>query len=376
MGISGPALNDQATQNTFARSLQKLITPQLLGDKVMPWEEFMRLALYHPDLGYYSTKPRVGARGDFFTSVSVGPLFGQLLADWAAMRLGDLSGPVQVVEAGADQGLLASDALDHWRDRHPKLYARLSYLILEPREASQITQQAKLQTHSGKVVWHQRLEDLGDGTVRGIIWSNELLDAFAVEVWRWNQTAQLWNKQGVRLKNDQLEWASIEGTARAAADLSPFAAGLAEVLQDGFQMERQVEAIQWWKTAAQKLKAGWLMAADYGESESHFWQPERSQGTLRGYREHRVCDPFTAIDGETDLTTTVHFDLISETGSSAGLTTEYYGPQRRFLMDQVAASSLGGNTPLGSGQARALITLTSPDQLGNKFKILVQKKTE
>ena len=247
---------------------------------------------------------------------------------------------------------------------------------MEPRQASQQAQKEKLNAHAIKTVWSKQLEDMASGSVHGIIWSNELLDAFAVEVWRWNQSASLWQKQGVRMPVDQLEWARLEGITLPPAEFSPFAEGLAQVLPEGFQIERQTEAIAWWKLAAQKLKTGWLMAADYGETESHFWQPERCQGTLRGYRQHRICDPLAAIDGETDLTTTVHFDLIAEAGTSAGLATEFYGPQRRFLIDQVAASDQTTKTGIRSEQARALMTLTSPDQLGSKFKILVQKKTE
>src|SRR4029079_12222635 len=41
---------------------------------------FMDLALYHPTLGYYArAAQRSGRAGDFFTSVDVGPLFGDLL---------------------------------------------------------------------------------------------------------------------------------------------------------------------------------------------------------------------------------------------------------------------------------------------------------
>ena len=56
---------------------------------------FMDLALYHPEFGYYARAARRSGRaGDFFTSVDVGPLFGELLA-------------LQIVEMA---GLLASAA--------------------------------------------------------------------------------------------------------------------------------------------------------------------------------------------------------------------------------------------------------------------------
>src|SRR5437016_5123737 len=41
----------------------------------------MELALYCPDYGFYEKeRDNLGARGHFYTSVSVGPLFGELLA--------------------------------------------------------------------------------------------------------------------------------------------------------------------------------------------------------------------------------------------------------------------------------------------------------
>ena len=41
---------------------------------------FMDLALYDPEFGYYArAAQRSGRAGDFFTSVDVGPLFGELL---------------------------------------------------------------------------------------------------------------------------------------------------------------------------------------------------------------------------------------------------------------------------------------------------------
>src|SRR5215468_1979529 len=42
---------------------------------------FMELALYDTDVGYYArAAQRSGRAGDFFTSVDVGPVFGELLA--------------------------------------------------------------------------------------------------------------------------------------------------------------------------------------------------------------------------------------------------------------------------------------------------------
>ena len=90
----------------------------------MPWDlpwpfdrEFMRLALYCPDYGYYEQGAgQIGRGGDYYTNVSTGSLFGQLLAFQLARWLEELPPPVQLVEAGADDGRLARDILG-WTPR-------------------------------------------------------------------------------------------------------------------------------------------------------------------------------------------------------------------------------------------------------------------
>src|SRR5580658_6557362 len=94
---------------------------------------FMELALYAPGLGYYERRRAIGRGGDFFTSVSVGPLFGQLLAfqfaQWLDAEMPD--GHVQFIEAGPHNGALAADILE-WTSRHrPEVFARLEYVLLD-----------------------------------------------------------------------------------------------------------------------------------------------------------------------------------------------------------------------------------------------------
>ena len=78
---------------------------------IIPFADFMREALYCPKLGYYEQADgRIGRVGDFYTSVSTGSLFGELLAFRFGQWLDELpTGPVQLVEAGAHDGRLAAD---------------------------------------------------------------------------------------------------------------------------------------------------------------------------------------------------------------------------------------------------------------------------
>ena len=92
--------------------LQKIIRDEIVRLGPISCERFVALALYHPRLGYYSQERlRVGRRGDFITNVSVGKLFGEILADQIVELWELLNRPPEftIVEAGAENGQLASD---------------------------------------------------------------------------------------------------------------------------------------------------------------------------------------------------------------------------------------------------------------------------
>src|SRR5204862_1700779 len=95
--------------------LAKLVREKIRVDGPQPFAWFMEQALYHPKHGYYSTdRARIGRRGDYFTNVSVGPLFGELLiAQFAEIwqRLGNIDN-FAILEQGAHHGEFAHDVLE------------------------------------------------------------------------------------------------------------------------------------------------------------------------------------------------------------------------------------------------------------------------
>jgi len=87
--------------------LLQFIRGEIERDGPIPFARFMELALYHPEHGYYASgRASIGRRGDFFTNVSVGPLFGKLLAAQFAEIWQKLGQPddFTIVEQGAHDG--------------------------------------------------------------------------------------------------------------------------------------------------------------------------------------------------------------------------------------------------------------------------------
>src|SRR5215831_4934549 len=150
------------------------------GPQSFAW--FMQQALYHPRHGYYSSgRCAIGREGDYFTNVSVGPLFGQLLAAQFSQiweRLGRTDDFV-IVEQGAHDGQFALDVLEFVQTRLPEFFDALHYQILEPFPILEQQQRRKLEAFGDKVKWSHSLEPF-----TGIHFSNELLDAMPVRLIR------------------------------------------------------------------------------------------------------------------------------------------------------------------------------------------------
>lgn len=341
----------------------------------------MELALYSPGVGYYE-RPEVapGAGGDFYTSVSVGPLFGELLA-WRFARwlkaLGD--GPLHLVEAGAHHGQLAGDLLRALDQFAPELRPRLRYLILEPSPTRRELQRQALEPWRGRVEWRSGWAD-APSSLRGVAFSNELLDAMPCHVFRWSSELGAWREWGVGVAGGDLRWVALPSdlASPAAAALTPKVdPALAQVLPDGFQIECSPAAVDWWGAAAKTLEEGWLATLDYGATDEDLLTPRFAAGTLRAYHRHQAQPNPLASPGALDLTAHVRLTPILRAGEAAGLQSQPILSQGAFLTSILAEAiqaKTGPFDPLSPAQARQFQTLTHPAFLGRPFKALVQRR--
>jgi len=351
---------------------------------------FMECALYCPVYGYYEKEQdTLGRRGDYYTSLNVGPVFGELLglqfSAWLDhLRRGvtgqDLSSPLCLVEAGAHRGGLDRDVLDWFKARRPDLYQTLEYRIVEPSLRRQAWQKETLADCSDRVRWVRTLTDArsgagGFGPVRGVILSNELLDSMPVQRFGWDTRCRAWIEWGVAFDHGEFHWTPLPEPppSHLVPDLP---SQLLDSLPDGFITEVCPTAVQWWTQAAQVLQNGWLITIDYGLTDEELWRPERTGGTLRSYLHHRLIADVLANPGEQDLTAHVNFSNLIRFGEKAGLTTEAFCTQEQFLT-RIAAPAFTDPSQLGvwsSERIRQFQTLTHPQHLGRSFRVLVQSR--
>jgi len=355
--------------------------------QIISFARFMELALYCPNSGYYEQdQSRIGIEGDFYTNVSTGPLFGALLASRFCQWLEPGPNPVQLVEAGAHDGRLASDILTWIQARRPDVFIRLAYYLLEPSQRRRDWQKRRLADFAGTIRWVNGPGDLTlhePAGVNGVIFSNELLDAFPVRRLRWVGQQRRWNELGVGwdAAQDQFVWRlmppmsteeAIALEAALASDGIRLPAQLKAVLPDGYLLDWSASAGQWWLQAARALRQGVLMTIDYGLAGQEILLPNRQAGTLRGYYRHRGVEDLLARPGQQDLTAGVNFEQLRLRGEGAGLRTQEFTSQSQFLA-RAAAEHWPGGAPTPS-EGRQFQTLTHPDHLGRAFRVLVQSR--
>lgn len=344
----------------------------------------MELALYCPEYGFYEKEgDKVGRKGHFYTSVSVGRLFGELLAFRLADWLQDIrtvvdeqksNNPLRLIEAGANTGDLARDILDWFQTWRPDLFPALEYRIVEPSPRLRKRQQSELDAFGDRVRWDDDFSTVPSG-INGVVLSNELLDAMPLRRFGWNKQKQCWFEWGVTLESGRFVWAESNHSLESD-DLPNVSSELLGILPDGYIWESSSRARQWWTRAANVLNVGKVIAFDYGLREEQLLAPERTGGTLRTYSNHQVDDDPLKNPGEVDITAHVNFTAIQNTGESAGLKTECFVSQEKFLV-QVAEETWRNPERFPAWDAarrRQFQTLVHPQHLGRSFQVLVQSR--
>ena len=321
------------------------------GPQSFAW--FMQQALYHPEHGYYSSgRCAIGRKGDYFTNVSVGPLFGHLLgAQFAEIweRLGKIENFV-IVEQGAHDGQFARDVLESLQKWEPEFFQALRYRIVEPFQILQQRQERTLELFHDRIEWRDSLQPFV-----GVHFSNELLDAIPV-----------------RLISDDVEkLVGLDGNKFLFIE-RPLRQGAA-----ASRLPRDEEAfnqttLDWIDDLAANLKRGHVITIDYGHSAAEF------QGAVQVRARHRnLGSPFEQI-GHADLSMHVDWPSIVERAQANGLRVAGFTDQHHFLtgiISELAAGDCGQSALPDSPKAkRELQTLLHPEMLGRAFQVLALSK--
>lgn len=325
---------------------------KLLENSDLSFRDFVEIALYHPDFGYYSRERHpAGKEGDYVTSPALSPLFSFSL------------------------GRLVREFLE----RHTDVVCTI--VDIGSGDGSLIRELAKI--GGAKYFGVDRVRgDLRtiDQIPRGgahLILSNELFDAFpfARLVQRDEHLHELW----VTERDGALDWSEHE----APFAYEDYFAARNIVLQDGQFADVSLE----WETAYGEIcdivERGLIVTFDYGYPGAQLFHPRaRRFGTAAAYAKHQATRDLLANPGEQDLTAHINFDDLIRAGEARGFNTRFFDRQAKFLLALGAAEheifkreaqSVEEAIALREAKddARRLIL---PDDIGHDLRVLVQAR--
>jgi SAM-dependent MidA family methyltransferase len=350
---------------------------QCHGPTPFPW--FMEQALYHPEYGYYTSKRlRIGRRGDYYTNVSVGRVYGRLLASQLIEMWKLLGCPSRftIVEEGAENGQLAIDILSAITSESIEAAKCIHYTILEPIPEKQLQQRARLEpAFLEKLTWLTGLADLKG--VTGAFISNELLDAMPVHIVAYRDDE--WSELLVQISGE--DFGFVPGKIEAP-ELVQALDKMPSSVPSPYRTEVNLAARRWIQAVSTRLERGFVLIVDYGFPHDEYYKPERNAGTLACYSRHRrTYDPLER-PGEIDITTHVDFTSLAEAAAKASLKVAGYADQHHFMVGAAESYLLAleksieeeGLTPARTEFLGQYRTLMHPGNMGMAFKFLLLTK--
>ncbi len=324
------------------------------------FDRFMAAALYDPEAGYYARRTgQVGREGDFFTSVSAGPLFGQLLARHAAAFWHESGRPPRwrLLEIGAHDGRLAADILDALPEIDPEAAAAVEYAIVEPLPTLAAAQRERLGDRARIVA-----DAVGLNPLPGLLIANEVIDALPCHLVE--STGDGWHEIGVGLDPaGAFAFTPLGPAGDLAATLPPRPAGYRTEVRPGLA--------DFLRPLARAITPGRMLWIDYGYEREDYYADGRREGTLRTFAGHRAGDNPLDAPGSRDISAHVEFTGLREALEAIGGKVVRFENQGRFLTEIARPwlLSLEGRTDAAKA-LRNFQTLTHPAQLGSRFHVM------
>jgi SAM-dependent MidA family methyltransferase len=352
-------------------ALSRLIADEIARqDGWISFARYMELALYAPDLGYYSGgAAKLGKDGDFTTAPEMTALFGETLAHVIGELL--VQSAPHILEFGAGTGKLAADILTECAAAGITVE---SYAIVELSGELRARQQEFL-ANFPQVKWLDAMPTAFSGVVVG----NEVLDAMPVSLLV--KTADGWHERGVTCSDGRFAFEDRACDPSLVEQIPD-----ADLLPDGYLTEVHAIAAGFVQSLAAMLgagmeqtgKGGAALLIDYGFPAGEYYLDQRSAGTLMcHYRHHSHDNPFY-LPGLQDITAHVDFTAMAYAAVRNGLEMVGYMSQAGFLLAAGLAARLLQTSPNDHRQylpkTNAVQKLTSPAEMGELFKVLVVGK--
>jgi SAM-dependent MidA family methyltransferase len=355
----------QQLQHSAALSERIALRIQQAPNHVISFSDYMELALYTPELGYYMSEQAIfGKEGDFITAPEISPLFAQCLARPCAQVLEKTHG--NILEIGAGSGKLAAELLRSLPEL-PK-----NYFIYEISPALRRRQQLYLQQTIPDIYPRIHWLDELPKQFTGVIIANEVIDALPTDCFAITENQIL--GRGVTQKDQQFVWENYLPTEELQNAVKEIQNTLDIPMFPDYTSEISLRLSAWLKELSTCLQSGVILLMDYGFERHEFYHPERSEGTLMcHYRQHAHDNPFWH-PGLQDITVNVDFTRVAEEAIKNNLEVLGFSAQAHFLLACGLLDIFQAQPELTYALKQQIHWLTSPAEMGERFKVMALAK--
>lgn len=341
------------------------------NEKALSFKEFMELALYDPEFGYY-VQPRSGL--DYATSVDLSPVFAYALARLASEfvdRAGD--GLCTIVDIGCGDGSLLGGIRENLAE--PQL--RKANLVGVDRSLGRLRPEL---ADDPQLRFAHSIEEV-DPAGPTLILSNELFDAFPVArvVRRERGLSELWVRAE---ESGALEWEERE----APRELTEYFAARGIALETGQFADVTPDWGAFYRALAARIERGLIVTIDYGfPQEKLFDVRVRRYGTAVAFRRHQMTRDLLGEPGRQDLTAHINFTDLERAGETCGWRSLVLERQARFLLRLgITEHPLLAPLETVEGAAADAVELAAareaarrlvlPEGIGEEMRVLVQSR--
>jgi SAM-dependent MidA family methyltransferase len=345
---------------------------KLLETGDLPFRDFVELALYHPQFGYYrQAESPIGKTRDFVTSPALSPVFAFALSGLVREFVGRGGYEMStVVDIGCGDGALIHSlygAMDAEARSHVRFYGVDRSL-------------ERVRSADYGVAFVETLDAVPRDGAHLLI-ANELFDAlpFARLVHRGEHLHELW----VSEHDGELDWTEHE----APGPYEDYFAEHGIELEDGQFADVSLEWGAYYTDLCRFLTRGMIVTFDYGFTARQLFHPRiRRFGTAASYSKQRVTRDLLAAPGRHDITAHINFSDLIRAGEQASLTTLFFDRQAKFLLAlgatehelftpvtevQIESTAVGLDLLQRREDARRLVL---PDGIGEEIRVLVQSR--
>jgi len=286
--------------------------------KSIPVDQFINIALYDKEFGYYMKNNPFGKKGDYITSPLISNLFGEMIGIWCVAFWEYLGKPKKIflVELGPGDGSLCKNLLNVFQN-FENFSKCIKINLFEKSENLIKLQRNKIKNK--KVSWIKKIDEIKNGPI--IFLANEFFDSLPIkQIYR--KKNLFFEKHVCLSKNNlQMEFLYKKAKSYLINDIQKL-----DLISNGNIIEYPTKAIDYLEIISDKIKKynGGLLTFDYGYTNKNY------QNTLQSVKNHKYLN-ILSQPGNADITSHINYKLFDKILKKNNLRVEKIVTQNEFL---------------------------------------------